>query len=171
LVKRTGTALLALHGVGSSGAARLLVEVGEITRFPSKGPFAFWAGTATVGTSSGDNVRHRLWRGGNRQNNKTLHMMAVVQWHPATEGRRYYDRKIAAGKTPDEALRCLKPRLSGMVYKTMLDDLVDEQGDEPGRTPGRDTHIQRGRLTVLRLRGLVRRHQQLPMPATIPANS
>jgi len=46
LVKTTGTALLDLHGIGPSGAARLLVEVGDITRFPAKGHFASWTGTA-----------------------------------------------------------------------------------------------------------------------------
>jgi transposase len=37
LIKQTGTALFGLHGIGPSGAARLLVEVGDITRFPTKG--------------------------------------------------------------------------------------------------------------------------------------
>ena len=100
LVKATGTGLLDLHGIGPSGAARLLVEVGDITRFPTKGHFASWAGTAPVDASSGDNVRHRLSRGGNRQVNKALHMMAVVQLRNLTPGRAYYDRKVAAVKTP-----------------------------------------------------------------------
>ena len=124
LVKATGTGLLGLHGVGPSGAARLLVEVGDVTRFPTKGHFASWTGTAPIDASSGDNVRHRLSRGGNRQINKALHMMAVVQLRNATEGRAYYDRKVAAGKTSNEAMRCLKRRLSDVIYKTMLTDLV-----------------------------------------------
>jgi transposase len=132
LVKQTGTGLLQLHGVGPSGAARLLVEVGDITRFPDKGHFASWTGTAPIDASSGDNVRHRLSRGGNRQINKALHMMAVVQLRNATEGRAYYDRKIAAGKTPNEAMRCLKRRLSDIVYKTMLNDLVANKKTSPG---------------------------------------
>jgi transposase len=131
LVKATGTGLLDLHGIGPSGAARLLVEAGDITRFPTKGHFASWAGTAPVDASSGDNVRHRLSRGGNRQINKALHMMAVVQLRNPTQGRAYYDRKVAAGKTPNEAMRCLKRRLSVLVYKSMLDDLVGA-GTGPG---------------------------------------
>jgi transposase len=78
LVKTTGTGLLGLHGIGPSSAARLMVEVGDITRFPTKGHFASWTGTAPIDASSGDNIRHRLSRGGNRQINKALHMMAVV---------------------------------------------------------------------------------------------
>jgi transposase len=98
LVKTTGTGLPGLHGIGPSGAARLLAGVGDITRFPTKGHFASWTGTAPIDASSGDNVRHRLSRGGNRQINKALHMMAVVQLRNPTEGRGYFDRKVAAGK-------------------------------------------------------------------------
>ncbi len=136
LVKQTGTGLLALHGIGPSGAARLLVEVGDITRFPAKGHFASWTGTAPIDASSGDNVRHRLSRGGNRQINRALHMMAVVQLRNPTEGKRYYDRKVAAGKTPNEAMRCLKRRLSDIVYRTMLDDLVAASATPSGTGPG-----------------------------------
>ena len=64
LVKATRTGLLGLHGIGPSGAARLLVEVGDITRFPNKAHFASWTGTAPIDASSGDHVRHRLSRGG-----------------------------------------------------------------------------------------------------------
>lgn len=136
LVKQTGTGLLDLHGIGPSGAARLLVEVGDVTRFPTKGHFASWTGTAPIDASSGDNVRHRLSRGGNRQINKALHMMAVVQLRNATEGRAYFDRKVAAGKTPNEAMRCLKRRLSDIVYRTMLDDLVASRATSAGTGPG-----------------------------------
>jgi transposase len=132
LVKATGTGLLELHGIGPSGAARLLVEVGDITRFPTKSHFASWTGTAPIDASSGENIRHRLSRGGNRQINKALHMMAVVQLRNATEGRAYYDRKVAAGKTPNEAMRCLKRRLSDLVYKTMLNNLVAGTRTGPG---------------------------------------
>jgi len=136
LVKQTGTGLLNLHGIGPSGAARLLVEVGDVTRFPTKGHFASWTGTAPIDASSGDNVRHRLSRGGNRQINMALHMMAVVQLRNTTEGRAYYDRKVTAGKTPNEAMRCLKRRLSDIVYKTMLDDLVASRTTGAGTGPG-----------------------------------
>ena len=136
LVKQTGTGLLDLHGIGPSGATRLLVEVGDVTRFPTKGHFVSWTGTAPIDASSGDNVRHRLSRGGNRQINKALHMMAVVQLRNATEGRAYYDRKVAAGKTANEAMRCLKRRLSDIAYRTMLDDLVATKAAGARTGPG-----------------------------------
>jgi hypothetical protein len=59
-------------------------------------------------------------------------MMAVVQLRNPTEGRAYYDRKVAAGKTPNAAMRCLKRRLSDIVYRSMLDDLVAGNGTGPG---------------------------------------
>ncbi len=79
LVAATGTSLLDLHGIGPSGAARLLVEVGDLSRFPDRNHFASWTGTAPIDASSGDHVRHRLSRGGNRQINRVLHIMATVQ--------------------------------------------------------------------------------------------
>jgi transposase len=74
--------------------------------------------------SFGDRMRHRLSRGGNRQINVVLHIMATVRLRNPAEGRAYYDRKIAAGKSSNEAMRCLKRRLSDSVYRTMLNDLV-----------------------------------------------
>ncbi|HYB17965.1 MAG TPA: IS110 family transposase [Streptosporangiaceae bacterium] len=122
-LKATGTTLTTLEGIGPSGAARLLVEVADITRFPDRGHFASWNGTAPIDASSGDHVRHRLSRAGNRQINRVLHIMAVVQLrHPVTRGRAYYDRKVAAGKTPREAMRALKRRLSDVVFRQMKAD-------------------------------------------------
>src|SRR5215470_4018781 len=122
LLKSTGTTLTALHGIGPSGAARLLVEVAGVTRFPGKAHFTSWNGTAPIDASSGDQVRHRLSRAGNRQINRVLHIMAVVQLRNPTEGRACYDRKVAAGKTPREAIRALKRRLSDIVYHQMITD-------------------------------------------------
>ena len=122
LLAATGSTLTGLHGIGPSGAARLLVEVTGINRFPSKAHFASWNGTAPIDASSGDQVRHRLSRAGNRQVNRALHIMAVVQLRTPTEGRAYYDRKVAAGKTPMEAMRALKRRLSDIVYRQMVLD-------------------------------------------------
>ena len=104
-LKTAGTTLTALEGIGPSGAARLLVEAGDIARFPDRGHFASWNGTAPIDASSGDHVRHRLSRAGNRQVNRVLHIMAVVQLRHATRGRAYYDRKVAAGSDPSPALR------------------------------------------------------------------
>lgn len=95
-----------LQGNGPSTAARLIGDVGDI-RFPTKGHFASWNGTAPIDASSGDNNHHRLSRSGNRRLSRVLHIMAIVQLRNDTEGRRYYDRKKAAGKSSMEGLRCL----------------------------------------------------------------
>ena len=123
-------------GLGPSGAARLLVEVGDITRFPSRAHFASWTGTTPIDASSGEQVRHRLSRGGNRQINRVLHLMAVVQLRNPTEGRSYFDRKKADGKTSMDAMRCLKRRLSDVVYRQLLADALRPLGTGPGGHPG-----------------------------------
>jgi transposase len=140
LLAQVDTTLLGLHGIGPSGAARLLAEVGDITRFPDRAHFASWTGTAPIDASSGDNVRHRLSRGGNRKINRVLHIMATVQLRTrTTDGRAYYDRKVATGKTPHEAMRCLKRRLSDIVYRALLDDLTRHAVTGPGGHSGNDS--------------------------------
>jgi transposase len=136
LLARTGTGLLDLPGIGPSGAARLLVEVGDITRFPNKAHFASWNGTAPIDASSGDQVRHRLSRGGNRQINRVLHIMARVQIRNPSTGRDYYDRKKANGKAPMEAMRCVKRRLSDIVFQQMLNDAIKQTANTLGTDPG-----------------------------------
>jgi transposase len=135
--------VLDLTGIGPSGAARLLVDVGDITRFPDRGRFASWNGTAPIDASSGDHVRHRLSRAGNRQINRVLHIMATVELRHPGVGRDYFDRKKAGGKTSMEAMRCLKRRLSDVVHRAMLDDAVRTTGAS-GTGPGghRGTALQ-----------------------------
>ena len=135
LVVDTGSSLMDLHGIGPSSAARLMIEVGDIARFPDRNHFASWNGTAPIDASSGENTRHRLSRAGNRQINRALHVMAIVQLRNQTEGRAYYDRRKAAGKTSMEAMRSLKRRLSDIVYRTMLADA----GAGPGGQRGNDS--------------------------------
>ncbi len=74
--------------------------------------------------SSGDTVRHRLSRSGDRQLNYALHIMAIAQIRYDSPGRAYYQRKRAAGKSHKEAMRCLKRRLADVVYRTMVRDTV-----------------------------------------------
>ena len=83
--------------------------------------------------SSGEQTRHRLSRAGNRRMNHVLHVAAIVQIRHDTEGRAYYRRKLAAGKTPTEALRCLKRRLSDVVYRQLVADAGGtQQPDDAG---------------------------------------
>ena len=122
LVAAADTTLTDLYGVGPLVAARFIAEVVDIRRYPNRNAFAAANGTAPLPASSGRTVRHRFNPGGNRQLNRSLYTIALTQIRGDTEGRAYYERKRAAGKTKREALRCLKRRLSDIVFTTMRHD-------------------------------------------------
>jgi len=122
MVIARGSTLLQIHGIGPYGAARTLADVGDITRFADRNRFASWTGTAPLDASSGEQIRHRLSRAGNRRMNHVLHMAAIVQLRHDTQGRAYFRRKVAAGKTRMEALRALKRRLSDVLYRRLVAD-------------------------------------------------
>ena len=132
-----GSHLMDLPGIGPAGAGRILADVGNVARFPSRHHFASWTGTAPIDASSGAHQRHRLSRSGNRRLNHVLHIAATVQMrHRDTLGKAYYDRKRAAGKRPMEAMRCLKRRLSDVVYRQLLKDAVDLEPTAVEAGPG-----------------------------------
>ncbi|MGV9271671.1 IS110 family transposase [Kitasatospora sp. NPDC003701] len=118
----TRTTLTSLPGLGTVMAAKVLGHVGDVTRFPTEQHFASYTGSAPLDASSGNNVRHRLNTGGNRALNSVLHVIAVCQIRDGGRGQEYYQRKIAEGKTPSEARRALKRRLSNVVYRIMKRD-------------------------------------------------
>jgi transposase len=121
-VREHGTTLTQVYGVGPVLAAKLLGHTGDITRFPDRDHFASYTGTAPVEASSGDVRRHRLNRGGNRQLNTALHLIAVCQIRDPSPGQCYYRRKLAQAKTPEEARRSLKRHLANVVYSHLSSD-------------------------------------------------
>jgi transposase len=132
-VTARGSHLMDVFGVGPAGAARILTDVGDVARFANRNRFASWTGTAPLDASSGEQHRHRLSRAGNRRMNHVLHIAAIVQIRHDTEGRAYYRRQRAAGKSAMEALRCLKRRLSDVVYRQLLADAgLRSQAGETG---------------------------------------
>ncbi len=113
--------LRSLKGAGVLVAAKLIGEVGDVRRFRSADAFAMLAGVAPIPASSGGTSRMRLNRGGNRQLNRALHVIALVQaWHhpPAKE---FIARKRAEGKTWREALRTLKRHLARVVFRLLVE--------------------------------------------------
>jgi transposase len=138
-VAATGTTLTSLFGAGPVIAARILAEAGDISRFAAKDKPASCNGTAPVDVSSGDQVRRRLSRAGNRRISHALHMMAVTQVRcPWTGGRRSCERKRAEGKTPKEALRCLRRQLSGQACRQLALDRrgrIEARGSPATRPP------------------------------------
>ena len=122
-VAASGTTLTDIFGVGPIVAAMLVGYTGDPRRFATSSRYAAYTGTAPVEFSSGGRIVHRLSRRGNRQLNHALHIAAVTQIrHRHSPGRGYYDRKIAEGKTPREAIRALKRRLSDIVWRHLVDD-------------------------------------------------
>jgi hypothetical protein len=115
MVLARGSTLMQLTGVGPVVAARILADVGDVARFADRNRFASWTGTAPLDASSGQQIRHRLSRAGNRRANHVIHIAAVSQLRLDSPGRAYYRRKLAAGKTPMEAMRCLKRRISDVA--------------------------------------------------------
>jgi hypothetical protein len=125
-----------LTGVGPVVAARILADVGDIARFADRNRFASWTGTAPLDASSGEQIRHRLSRAGNRRANHMIHIAAASQIRHDTPGRAYYRRKIAAGKTPMEAMRCLKRRISDAIYRQLVADAKTAAAVEVDAGPG-----------------------------------
>jgi len=123
LVRLTGSSLPTITGVAAITAAKLLGETGDPRRIHSTPAFALMSGTAPIPASSGQTSRHRLNRGGNRQLNRALHTIALVQARTDPRAQAYMARRMAEGKSWLEALRCLKRHLADVVLRTMLADL------------------------------------------------
>jgi len=118
-VTESQTPLLALKGVGTVGAARLLADLGTTPRIPAAKALAALSGVSPVAVSSGGHTGYRLNRGGNRQLNRVIHTMALVQRRYEPRARAYYEKKRAEGKTNRAAMRCLKRRLVDVLYRTL----------------------------------------------------
>jgi len=138
-VQASGTTVTAIFGVGPAVAATVIGDVRDISRFPDRDRFAAYNGTAPVEVSSGNRVIYRLSLRGNRRLNHAIHMAAVTQIsHRGSQGRAYYDKKIAEGKTPKEACRALKRKISDAIYKHLKADAARaaSSGQGPGGQPG-----------------------------------
>jgi transposase len=121
-VLASGTTVTDVHGIGALGAAIVVGHSGDITRFPDAGHFARYNATAPIAASSALKHRHRLNPRGNRQLNRAIHVAAVTQIAHDTDGRIYFRRKLAEGKTRKEALRALKRQISNAVYRQLIAD-------------------------------------------------
>jgi transposase len=122
-VQASGTSLTDLYGVGPVLACGIIGNTGDVHRFANQDQFAAYNGTAPVERSSGGRVVHRLSLRGNRQLNHAIHLVAVCQIrNPGIEGRIYFERKLAEGKTKREALRSLKRHVSNAVFRQLMVD-------------------------------------------------
>jgi transposase len=121
-VTASGTTLTEIVGIGPICAAIIIGFTGDVSRFESRHHFATYNATAPIEASSGGKVRHRLNPRGNRKLNHAIHIAAISQLRHDTEGRSYYDRKIAEGKSSKDATRALKRRISDRVYRHLVID-------------------------------------------------
>ena len=138
-VKASGTTVTEIFGVGPVIAATVIGDAGDVARFASRGRFAAYNGTAPVEVSSGNRKIYRLSLRGNRRVNHAIHMAAITQIrHRHSDGRAYYDKKLAEGKTHKEALRSLKRPISNAIYTRLQADTQSAArgGDGPGRATG-----------------------------------
>jgi transposase len=141
-VRASGTSLTGLFGVGPVVAATVIGDAADVARFASRDHFAAYNGTAPIEVSSGNRKIYRLSLRGNRRTNHAIHMAAITQIrHAHSQGRAYYDKKLAEGKTHKEALRSLKRRISDAIYARLRTDAhraASSANEGPGGQPGND---------------------------------
>ncbi len=111
--------LLAENGCGTVTAAIIIGRTAGAQRFPTDGHFARHCGTAPIPASSGKTNRHRLHRGGDRQLNRAIHIIALSRAKNDPETRAYLERKHAEGKTKLEAIRCLKRFIARRIWRIL----------------------------------------------------
>ena len=138
-VRASGTSMTEAFGVGPVIAATVIGDVREVSRFRGRNHFAAYNGTAPIEVSSGNRIVHRLSMRGNRRLNHAIHMAAVTQIrYQHSDGRTYYDKKIAEGKTGKEALRALKRQISDIIYQGLKADAA-RRAQGPGGHAGNDS--------------------------------
>jgi transposase len=119
LIRDTCPALLAERGVGTISAAELLNAWSHPGRPRSESAFAMLGGAAPIPASSGQTIRHRLNRGGDRQLNRALHTIVVSRLQHDPETQAYAARRLAEGRTPKEVKRCLKRFVARRMFRLL----------------------------------------------------
>lgn len=112
-------ALLELRGVGAVTAAIVLTVWSHPGRIRSEAAFAQIAGTAPIPASSGNTIRHRLNRGGDRQLNRAMNTIVLTRMRTDADTRAYTKRRLAQGKTAKEIRRCLKRYATRQIFRTL----------------------------------------------------
>jgi transposase len=123
LVKAHRPQLLSETGCGPLTAAILIGRTAGAQQFRSDASLALLAGVAPIPCSSGQRQQHRLNRGGDRQLNHALHIIAITRASHDPETKAYLARKAAEGKTTKGALRCLKRALARRFYHLLTDPI------------------------------------------------
>ena len=113
------TGLLDQPGIGPVTAAIAYAAWSHPGRIRSEAAFASLAGTNPIPASSGNTVRHRINRGGDRRLNRALHMAVVTRMRMDPETRAYVDKRTTEGRTTREIRRSLKRYVARQIYRQL----------------------------------------------------
>lgn len=128
IVEQAAPTLCSAYCVGPISAARLLIAAGDNPhRLNSEASFAALCGATPVPASSGQTVRVRLNRGGNRQANAALYTIAMSRLRHEPRTRAYMQRRTTEGKTKREIIRCLKRAIARETHRLIIQDLTQQQ--------------------------------------------
>lgn len=119
LVAGTAPELLQLTGVGAVVAASVMIAWSHPGRIRSEAAMASLAGTCPIPASSGNTVRYRLNRGGDRRLNRSLTTILIVRMRIDPATRAYVARRRAEGRTTKEIMRSLKRYITRQLYRTL----------------------------------------------------
>ena len=133
-VRKADTSLTDIYGVGDVVTAIVLGEVRDVARFRNADHFASYNATAPGLWGSGGDATPCVNLRGNRQLNSAIHVAAICQLRRPGPGRDYYLHKLAAGKTKRGAIRCLKRRISDVVYRHLVADAARAAASPGGQT-------------------------------------
>ena len=132
LEQSRAAALLEKTGIGPVTAAVALTAWSHPGRLRSEAAFASLAGVNPIPASSGNTVRHRLNRGGDRRLNRALHMAVITRMTHDPDTRAYVERRRAEGRTTKEIRRCLKRYLARQIYRAL--ETFPDRGDSLDET-------------------------------------
>ncbi|SOK27472.1 hypothetical protein MSIMFB_05710 [Mycobacterium simulans] len=134
LARQVAPNLFQVKGIGPDTGAALLTAVGDNPdRLHSEAAFARMCGAAPIPASSGKTNRHRLSRGGNREANRALYMLAINRLSYDPRARAYAARRSAEGKTKPEIIRCLKRYLAREIFRVLTCDNLTTTPTTPPR--------------------------------------
>ena len=119
IVGRVAPVLLEQPGVGVMSAARILNAWSHPGRIRSEAAFAMLAGVSPIPASSGQTIRHRLNRSGDRQLNRALHTIVLSRLQHHAETRAYAERRRAEGRSDREIKRCLKRFVARGLFRLL----------------------------------------------------
>jgi transposase len=120
LAPKASPTLLARRGVGPQTAAGLLVAAGDNPdRLRSEAAFSMLCGSSPIEASSGRTIRHRLNRGGDRQANNALWVIALSRMASDQPTKDYVERRTKEGKSKKDIIRCLKRYIAREVYRDL----------------------------------------------------